>query len=112
VNLFLLAGAPADPATPKSELANTYATLTELNHFSEAAIPFAAQYGTEGQRLVDQGSPFSTVYLMPLSHRTPDALQESVAHLGNYLFHELTTPLGLRLDHLRNLSDVGGSAPP
>src|SRR5262249_30352583 len=25
-----------------------------------------------------------------------------VAHLGSYLFHELTTPLGLRLDHIRH----------
>jgi hypothetical protein len=35
-----------------------------------------------------------------------------VAHLGNYLFHELTTPLGLRLDHLRQISDASGSELP
>ena len=112
VNLFLMAGAPGDPATPKAELANTYATLTELNHFSDGSISFAAQYGAEGQRLVDPGAPYNTLYLVPLSHRTPDSLQESVARLGNYLFHELTTPLGLRLDHLRHAQELEKSAPP
>jgi hypothetical protein len=101
VTALLLCGAPADPATPKQELANVYASLTELNHFSDPSIPFVAQYGVEGQRIVDQSSPYGSVYLLPLPHRSPDALDETVAHLGSYLFHELTTPLGLRLDSLR-----------
>ena len=72
VGLFMC-GASQDPATPKHELANVYATLTELNHFSDPSIPFAAEYNAEGQRIVDQGSPFHSVYLLPLAHRTPDA---------------------------------------
>src|SRR5205823_1298288 len=32
VNAFLLCGAPQDSATPTTELANIYPTLTELNH--------------------------------------------------------------------------------
>jgi len=101
VTCILFCGAPQDPATPKAELANVYATLTELNHFSDPAIPFAAQYGADGQRIVDQGSPYGSLYVLPLAHRGPAALDEVVAHLGSYLFHELTTPLGLRLDDLR-----------
>ncbi|HZZ79611.1 MAG TPA: tubulin-like doman-containing protein, partial [Gemmataceae bacterium] len=54
----LMCGAAHDPATPKHELANVYGTLTELNHFSDPSIPFAAEYGSEGQRIVDQGTPF------------------------------------------------------
>src|SRR5207247_8567302 len=50
---LLMCGSPQDPATPRHELANTYATLTELNHFSDPSIPFAAEYGSEGQRIVD-----------------------------------------------------------
>jgi hypothetical protein len=110
VNALLLASAPGDPATPRGEQANVYATLTELNHFSDPTIPFAAQYGADGQRLVDHGSPFTTVYLLPLAHRSPDALDDTVAHLGSYLFHELTTPLGLRLDQLRQVDEVSGAA--
>jgi hypothetical protein len=107
----LMCGAAHDPATPKHELANVYGTLTELNHFSDPSIPFAAEYGSEGQRIVDQGTPFHSVYLLPLAHRSPDALEETVAHLGSYLFHELTTPLGLRLDHLRHKDDRGDAGP-
>src|SRR5262249_4668444 len=34
---FLFCGAPDDPATPKVEQANVYATLTELNHYADVA---------------------------------------------------------------------------
>jgi hypothetical protein len=110
VHAFLMAGAPQDPATPKTELANVYATLTELNHYSDPSILFAAQYGPDGQRLVDEGSPYSSLYLLPLANRTPDALAETIAHLGCYLFQEMTTPLGLRLDHLRETEALANSA--
>jgi hypothetical protein len=98
---FLFCGAPEDPATPRTEQANLYATLTELNHFSDPAIPFSAQYGTDGPRLVDEGKAFDEVYLLPQSHRSPEGRRDALSHLGSYLFHELTTPLGLRLDHAR-----------
>lgn len=111
VHTFLLCGATNDPATPKQELANVYATLTELNHYSDPTIPFAAQYGPDGQRIIDNGPPFHNIYLLPLVHRSPQAVEESIAHLGNYLFHELTTPLGLRLDHVRRDDAPNESGP-
>jgi hypothetical protein len=102
VTSLLFCGAPEDPATPRSELANLYATLTELNHFSDPSIPFTAQYGADGVRMRDEGNaPFDSVYLLTATHRTPEARRDTVAHLGSYLFHELTTPLGPRLDHNR-----------
>ena len=110
VTALIFAGAPQDPATPKTELANIHATLTEINHFSDPSIPFSAQYSAEGQRLQDHGPPFDGVYLMPLANRTPEAVQASIAHLGSYLFHEITTPLGLRLDQLRRMDQ--GQPPP
>jgi hypothetical protein len=113
ISTFLLCGAPLDPATPKAELANLYATLTELNHFSDPLNRFHAQYGADAQPLVDQGTPFQSVYLMPLAQRTPEELKAAVNHLGSYLFHEITTPLGRRLDDMRlasNAPDQGGSA--
>ncbi len=101
INLFLLCSAPNDPASPKAELANTHATLTELNHYCDPTNVFSAQYGVEGQRIVDQGSPFASIYLLPLPHRAPDALEDVLCHLGSYVFHETTTPLGGRLEHVR-----------
>jgi hypothetical protein len=107
VTALVMCGAPEDPATPRQEQANIYAALTELNHFADPAIPFAAQYGADGQRIVDSGQPYKSVYLIQLAHRSPEALRDAVAHLGSYLFHELTTPLGLRLDALRNVDPDG-----
>jgi serine/threonine protein kinase len=100
LNVFLLCSAPTDPASPKAELANVFATLTEIHHYSDPSIPFTAEYGEE-QRLVDHGSPAGAVYLLPLPHRGPNALGDTVAHLGSYLFHEVTTPLGMHLGNLR-----------
>src|SRR5262249_28198375 len=80
-----------------------------INHFSDPMIAFAAQYGVDGQRIVDQGQPFHSVYLLPMAHRSPEGLEETVSHLGNYLFHELTTPLGIRLEHMREKDEVGDS---
>jgi hypothetical protein len=98
---FLFCGAPDDPATPPAELANLYATLTELNHFNDPAVPFTAQYGSDGPRLVDEGAAYDINYLVTLSHRTPEARRDAMAHLGSYLFHEMTTPLGTRLERTR-----------
>lgn len=106
VNSFLFCGAPDDPATPPGELANLYATLTELNHFSDPAVHFTAQYGSDGPRLVDEGAAYDSNYLVTLTHRTPEARRVAMAHLGSYLFHELTTPLGTRLEQSRHSSGV------
>jgi len=98
---FLFCGAPDDPATPAAEQANLYATLTEVYHFSDPAVSFTAQYGTDGPRLVDDGIAYDSTYLLTLAHRTPEARRDAMAHLGSYLFHELTTPLGQRLERTR-----------
>jgi serine/threonine protein kinase len=98
---LLFCGAPEDPATPQAEQANLYATLTELNHFSDPAVPFNAQYGVDGPRLVDDGPAFDQVYLVTQRHRTAESRRDALSQMGNYLFHEITTPLGLRLDQAR-----------
>lgn len=107
--LFLFLGAPNDPATPTSELANIYATLTELNHYSDPSTTFNSQYGPDGQHFVDRSPPFAAAYLMTLDNRTPDAHRNAVAHLANYVNHELTTTLGSRLE-LQRQATVGASS--
>jgi serine/threonine protein kinase len=109
VTSFLFCGAPEDPATPRDEQANLYATLMELNHFSDPAISFTAQYGTDGPRLTEKGLPFDSIYLLTQKYRTPECRRDALAHLGSYLYHELTTPLGLRLDRARLQSAKNGA---
>jgi hypothetical protein len=103
VTAFLLCGAPDDPATPRPELANVYATLTELNHFADPAIRFTSQYGANVLPVAEDGTTFDAVYVLTQANRSPEARRDAVAHLGSYLFHELTTPLGPRLDQGRQL---------
>src|SRR5262249_12630272 len=62
-----------------------------------------------GQRVVDPGGPFKSVYLLPLANRSPESMDDTLSHLGSYLFHELTTPLGIRLEQARQQLDAGGS---
>ncbi len=108
---MLFCGAPEDPATPASELANLHATLTELNHFNDPALPFTAQYGADGPRIAEEGRPFDQTYLLTLPHRTPEGRRDVLLHLGSYLYHELTTPLGLRLDRCRLHKPRGDAQP-
>jgi len=111
VTAFLLSGAPDDPATPPAELANIYATLTELNHFADPAIRFTSQYGADGPAISEAGATFDALYLLTQANRSPEARRDAIAHLGSYLFHELTTPLGLRLDRGRQASGSADASP-
>src|SRR5262249_51967597 len=54
-----------------------------------------------GPRINDQGQAFDCTYLLTMPNRTPEARRDVLTHLGSFLFHELTTPLGLRLDQQR-----------
>ncbi|MGL4420927.1 MAG: tubulin-like doman-containing protein, partial [Gemmataceae bacterium] len=104
INAFIFAGAPDDPTSPPAELANIFATLTELNHFADPDVTFTAQYGGEvGPKLESHGLPFTSTYLLPMAQRSNEGFRDSISHLSSYIAHELTTPLGVGLsDHRRN----------
>jgi serine/threonine protein kinase len=98
---FLECGAPADPATPSQELANLYATLTEINHFSDPDVEFAAQYGVAGAAVREQGAPFQSCYLLTLDSRGPEVLGEASKRIAAYMFHDLSSPFGARMARSR-----------
>jgi hypothetical protein len=65
VGLFFL---PSDDTTSKETmpcLANTYAALTELNHYSRDESIFFANYDDRYGVVKDSGKPFRTVCLLP-----------------------------------------------
>ncbi len=111
VTAFVFAGAPEDSTTPPEELANIFATLTELNHYSDPDVGFLAQYGTEGPQVDAHGLPFSATYLLPMSQRTPEALRDCLSHLAGYVAHDLTTPLGSGLEKVRHKGAPAGRTP-
>jgi serine/threonine protein kinase len=56
---------PADPTlTPAQALGNTYAALTELNHFTRADTVFTAQYDERNGCVREKDSPFSRWYVL------------------------------------------------
>jgi serine/threonine protein kinase len=102
VTAFVYASAPSDPATGDHELANLYAGVTELNHYADPDVTFAASYGgPEGPRVEARGLPFSAAYLLPMPERTAAAFRDCVSHLAGYVAHDLTTPLGPALERIR-----------
>jgi hypothetical protein len=63
---------PADPSvTPPQWLGNTYAALTELNHYSRPDTIFTASYDEQSAIVRERVAPFSQCYL--LSGRAPAA---------------------------------------
>jgi hypothetical protein len=109
VGLFLIPGAGADGAR-RPALANTVATLTELNHFASSGQVFTARYENRdrnsGGRVVQEaGAPFQRCLLLPMPHEPrPGAPRprdtSSPVRAGHFLFCDLLTPLGRSADEL------------
>ncbi len=112
VTAFVFTGAPDDPSSPPEELANIFATLTELNHYADPDVAFAAQYGgPEGPQVEGRGLPFTATYLLPMARRDAEAFRDCVSHLAGYVTHDLTTPLGTGLEKLRKAPAPFGRTP-
>lgn len=109
---FVFAGAPEDTASPPAELANIFATLTELNHYADEDVTFVSQYGgPEGPQVESRGLPFTATYLLPMAQRSAEAFRDCVSHLAGYVAHDLTTPLGTGLEKLRRKPTPAGRTP-
>ena len=109
---MIYAGAPGDSDAPPKELANLFATLTELNHYSEMDVTFSANYGgPDGAKIEARGLPFNGTYLLPMANHSTDAFRDCVTHLSAYLTHNLTTPLGTGLERLRQQPTRAGRMP-
>jgi serine/threonine protein kinase len=96
IGVLLLPG--SDRQTSPPVVANTYAALTELNHYAAKG-----GYASEADARVQVGPPFSRCVLLPLPARTdgPGAMDELAALAGDYLCRDLTTPLGRVADERR-----------
>jgi hypothetical protein len=111
---------PAGEATSRpAALANAYAALTELQHFSHR--PFAAEYESaepkeSSSQLRDRGAPFTRCVLLGQSRQAnaDAATAQALAAAGEFLYRDLTTTLGATADALRRraIQDAGPAAQP
>jgi serine/threonine protein kinase len=88
-----------DPADRQSAstvgLGNTYAALTELNHFSQPGVSFSFKFDDREAKLKDRDPPFRRTVIVPLEpERSPERAGEATRLVGDFLFRELATPLG------------------
>jgi hypothetical protein len=112
ITAFVYAAAPEDPGTADPELANLYASLTELNHYADPEVSFVAHYGgPDGPKVEGRGLPFTATYLLPMPERTSQAFRDVVSHLAGYVSHDLTTLLGPALERGRTAPQVFGQSP-
>ncbi len=93
-------------------LGNTFAALTELNHFSAPDTVFSTQFDEKDKAITDPQPPFSRCMMLPLPERAQDdALRGLTEFTADFLRRDLTTPLGRVADECRaSLSSPGGAS--
>ncbi len=89
-------------------LGNTYAALTELNHFSTVERtglqPFTARYDEHEKATTATMPPFTRCVFLPASAGGKD-LETPARIAGEGIAHELTTPIGVKSERARTASD-------
>lgn len=106
--IFLLPAVDRHPGRTLG-LANTFAALTELNHFSAPGTFFSAQYEEKDKGFHDHEGPFARCLILPLPEETEArSLREVSGTAADFLYRNLVTPLGRTIDEAR----AGTAAPP
>jgi len=83
-------------------LANTYAALNELNHFSRPASRFQADYGDPEGSLADEGPPFRRCLFLPMGQEEgKEPTRRATELAAGFVFANLVTPLGRVADACR-----------
>lgn len=115
IGLFLLPPMEKD-ARQSQALANTFAALAELNHFSRPTVEFTARYDADeqgGSKLFREGgAPLQRCLFLPLADTPNEArkfLQDgtvpaALARAGYSIFGDLFSPLGKVAEAARPLA--------
>src|SRR5262249_20649625 len=74
-------------------LANTFAALTELRHFSRSGQTFQARYHDNEPAMQDADAPCTRTVLLPLEEGRPDPARQVAELAGEYLVRDLSSPL-------------------
>jgi serine/threonine protein kinase len=110
VGIFLLPQVSRQAARVPA-VANTFAALTELEHFSRADTVFNGHQGAGDKPLHDQWPPFCRAVFLPMPERNEDGRHPEAAEAaGEVLFREIATSLGKLADHLRCTNEDAGEA--
>jgi len=97
-----------NPATHDLSLANTYACLSELNHYSgSGGYPGEAACGLPP--VAGEHGPFAATHFIHLGNDLNDGQFQAATHeLATYLFLDSVTPAATTLEHCRKLPSPPG----
>jgi hypothetical protein len=99
---ILLMPPAAGPTARSLAVANTYAALTELNHFSVPGITYTACIDDKDVTLLDQAPPFERFCLVPLRSANPQSTEAvGITVAAEFLRRDLVTPFGRCVDESR-----------
>jgi hypothetical protein len=84
---------PNSQAVPADNRPNAYASLLELNHYTDASTEFEAQYTADTPPIRDQRPPFHYCYLEDVSNPQIqlNSVDDLVAMVGHGIFLDLTS---------------------
>ncbi len=83
------------PTTRPQALANTYAALTELHHFSLPGVNYTMNIDDRDATLVDSGAPFTRFFLLPLQTTRSNATgAPGIGQVAEFVWRDLLTPFG------------------
>ncbi len=114
VGLFLLPGVERldKQGARTAAVGNAYAALTEMHHFGRPDVTFSFRYDDREPKLKDRDPPFGRTILMPLEpENDAGRAGEATRLVGDWLFRELTTPLGKAADGARSEDEADDAAP-
>jgi serine/threonine protein kinase len=96
------------PAQAQLGMANTVAFLTELQHYARCGAEGMAGSTTRTAIFESNEYPLNQVYYIPFGHElTTEAYEESAAAVADYLYCDVSTPLGSALDACRQPQPEG-----
>jgi hypothetical protein len=108
VGVFLLPPTSGPLAKPLA-LGNTFAALTELNHYSRPGVAYTACIDDKDLTLLDQQPPFRRFALLPL-RRGSQHEAAGVPTAAEFLWRDMLTPFGRSADearaHVRSMPGV------
>lgn len=102
IGIFLIPPIDRHPARTLG-MGNTFAALTELNHFSAPGTSFSAQYDERERPFTSQEPPFSRCIFLQLPEETEGrSLREVSGLAADYLYRNMVTPMGRVVDETRD----------
>jgi serine/threonine protein kinase len=91
------------PTARPQALANTYAALTELNHFSLPGVNYTINIDDRDFTRVDADAPFSQFFLLPLrANRSSTGEAPGIGQAAEFIWRDLLTPFGRAADASRD----------